>query len=190
MRVDFLSSTCQGLLALVFTGACVSKVRTAASFAAVSDTVVTLGRVPRRLAGGLAGGIVSLEALTALCLAVPALHGVGLAAAAVLLTGFTYAIARALRDGDRVTCHCFGTSGDRPAGWPQIVRNSLLLTAVAAAVPGTQGGHSLSWQGVFSAWLIGAVCAVVVATGEEIVSLVRHGRPPLPYGAFRTTSPN
>ncbi|MGW2779428.1 hypothetical protein ACWC4C_44330 [Streptomyces olivaceoviridis] len=39
----FLSSTCQGLLALVFAGACVSKVRTAASFAAFSDTVVTLG---------------------------------------------------------------------------------------------------------------------------------------------------
>ncbi|ALO91309.1 hypothetical protein SHL15_0094 [Streptomyces hygroscopicus subsp. limoneus] len=133
----FLSSTCQGLLALVFAGACVSKVRTAASFAAFSDTVVTLGRVPRRLAGGLAAGIVSLEALTVLCLVVPKLYGVGLAAAAVLLTGFTHAIARALRDGTTVTCHCFGTSGDRPAGRTQIVRNRAHQHAAGARKKGT-----------------------------------------------------
>ncbi len=174
--MTFLSLTCQALLALVFAIACVSKARGRASFAGFTDAVVALGRVSRPRATWMAAGIIALEGATVLLLLVPGWGSAGLWVAAVLLTGFTYAIARALRDGTAVACRCFGTSGDHATGPAQLVRNALLFAAVALAVPGVPGAGSLSWQGWFAAWLIGAVCAVVVVTGDEVVALSRPAR--------------
>ncbi|MFF7892717.1 MauE/DoxX family redox-associated membrane protein [Streptomyces sp. NPDC007907] len=176
--MTFLSATCQALLALVFAIACVSKVRTSAAYAAFSTAVEALARVPRHRAGRVAGGVVALEAATALLLVLPGAGSAGLPVAAVLLAGFTYVVARALRDGTAVACRCFGDAGDRPAGPAQLVRNALLLGAVAAAVPGSPDAGSLPWPGWFAAWLTGAVCAVLVVTGDEVVALVRPVRSP------------
>ncbi|GGS94820.1 MauE/DoxX family redox-associated membrane protein [Streptomyces violaceus] len=174
--MTFLSVTCQALLALVFAIACVSKARGRASFAGFTDAVVALGRVSRPWATWVAAGIIALEGATVLLLLVPGWGSAGLWVAAVLLTGFTYAIARALRDGTAVACRCFGASGDPATGPAQLVRNALLFAAVALAVPEVTGAGSLSWQGWFAAWLIGAVCAVVVVTGDEVVALLRPAR--------------
>lgn len=169
----FLSATCQALLAFVFAVACASKTRGRASFAGFTDAVVTLGRVPRPWAIWVAAGIVALEGATVPTLLVPGWGSAGLSVAAVLLAGFTYAVARAVRDGSAVACRCFGGSGDHAPGPARLVRNALLLVAVLLAVPGVPGAGSLSWQGWFAAWLIGAVCALVVVTGDEVVALLR-----------------
>ncbi|MEW2611277.1 MauE/DoxX family redox-associated membrane protein [Streptomyces sp. NPDC047880] len=176
--MTFLSATCQALLALVFSIACVSKVRSPAAYGAFTTAVEALARVPRPRAGRVAGGVVALEAATALLLVLPGAGSAGLPVAAVLLTGFTYVVARALRDGTAVACRCFGAPGDRAAGPAQLVRNALLLGAVAAAVPGRPDAGSLPWQGWFAAWLTGAVCAVLVVTGDNVVALVRPVRSP------------
>ncbi|MFI6376476.1 MauE/DoxX family redox-associated membrane protein [Streptomyces sp. NPDC050546] len=185
----FLSATCQALLAFVLAVACASKTRGRASFAGFTDAVVALGRVPRPWAIWAAAGIVALEGVTVPALLVPGWGSAGLSVAAVLLTGFTYVVARAVRDGSAVACRCFGGSGDHAPGRAQLVRNAVLLVAVVVAAPGVPGAGSLSWQGWFAAWLIGAVCAVVVVTGDEVAALLRPSRrAPAPASAAAPTA--
>lgn len=170
--MEFVSATCQALLVLVFGAAVVGKVRNAALFTAFTDSVAALGRVPAGRAGALAVVIVGSEAVTSLLLVAPRLRGAGLLAAAGLLTAFTYAVARALRSGSPVSCRCFGVSAG-PVGPPQLVRNALLLVAVAVALPGLPGSGQLPWQGHFAAWLSGAMAALLLVVGDELASLLR-----------------
>ncbi|WP_370417874.1 MauE/DoxX family redox-associated membrane protein [Streptomyces sp. QH1-20] len=176
--MEFLSATCQALLLVVFGAAVVGKVQGAASFAAFTDAVAVLGRVPAGRAGALAAALVGAEAATAVLLAVPRSRGLGLLAAAGLLSAFTYAVARALRSGTPVSCRCFGASAG-PVGPPQLLRNAVLLVAVTAALPGVPGSDGLPWQGQFAAWLAGATAALVLVVGDELVSLLRP-RPAAP----------
>ncbi|MFI1256225.1 MauE/DoxX family redox-associated membrane protein [Streptomyces netropsis] len=170
--MEFLSATCQTLLLLVFAAAVVGKVRNAASFAAFTDAVAVLGRVPVRRAGVLAAAIVGSEAATTMLLAAPWIRPVGLLTAAGLLSSFTYAVARTLRSGTPVSCRCFGASAG-PVGPPQLVRNAVLLVAVALALPVVPGAGQLSWQGQFAAWLTGATAALVLVVGDELAALLR-----------------
>lgn len=181
--MEFVSATCQTLLVLVFAAAVVGKVRNAASFTAFTDAVAVLGRVPAARAGALAVAIVGSEAVISLLLVAPRFRGAGLLAAAGLLSAFTYVVARAVRSGAPVSCQCFGASAG-PVGPPQLVRNAVLLAAVAAALPGLPGSGHLPWQGQFAAWLSGATAALLLVVGDELASLLRprpaarqHGSP-------------
>ncbi|MET9557292.1 MauE/DoxX family redox-associated membrane protein [Streptomyces sp. NPDC006645] len=172
--MQFVSATCLTLLALVFAAAVVGKTRTAASVTAFTDAVTVLGRTPAHRAGVVAAVIITLEAATALLLVTPWFRGAGLLLAAGLLASFSYAVARALRAGSTVSCRCFGASAG-PVGPPQLLRNALLLVAVAAAVPGVLNGPGeLPWQARFAAWLSGATAALVLVVGEELASLLRR----------------
>ncbi|MFF3326399.1 MauE/DoxX family redox-associated membrane protein [Streptomyces sp. NPDC002889] len=177
--MEFVSATCQALLVLVFGTAVFGKARSATSFAAFREAVVTLGRVPAARAGALAAGIVSAEAVIVVLLAVPWPPGVslprsiGLPAAIGLLCSFTFAIVRARRGGETVSCRCFGTSAG-PLGRVQLLRNALLIAAATAALPGTAHTGHLSWQAHFAAWLCGFTVALVLVVGDELAALLRR----------------
>ncbi|MGA5562915.1 MauE/DoxX family redox-associated membrane protein [Streptomyces platensis] len=175
--VELLSAACNVLLLLVFGAAAVGKVRTSASLAAFADAVVVLGRVPVRRAGAVAKGIVALEAATALLLLIPPLRSTGLLLATVLLATFTTVVARALRSRAPVSCRCFGGSAG-PVGPPQLTRNAVLLLGVLGAAPGALDPGPLVWQAQFTAWLGGAVAALVLVTGEELIALLRRPTAP------------
>ncbi|WFB05766.1 hypothetical protein LRS74_01080 [Streptomyces sp. LX-29] len=171
--VELLSAACTVVLVLVFGAAVVGKVRTAASLSAFTDAVVVLGRVPTRRAGAAAKGVIALEAATGLLLLVPPLRGAGLLLATVLLAAFTAVVARALRSRVPVSCRCFGGSAG-PLGPPQLIRNAVLLLVVVGAAPGVLDPGRLVWQAQFTAWLAGAVAALVLVTGEELIALLRR----------------
>lgn len=175
--MELLSAACNVWLLLVFGAAAVGKVRTSASFAAFADAVVVLGRVPVRRAGAVAKAIVALEAATALLLLIPPLRSTGLLLATVLLAAFTTVVARALRLRAPVSCRCFGGSAG-PVGPPQLTRNALLLLGVLGAAPGALDPGHLVWQAQFTAWLSGAVAALVLVTAEELIALLRRPTAP------------
>lgn len=75
-----------------------------------------------------------LEALAAVLVVVPATRRIGAALLLLLLAGFSLAIARTLRSGQRPPCHCFGAR-PRPIGPDALVRNAA-LAALAVVILG------------------------------------------------------
>ncbi len=98
--------------------------------AATAEGFADLGlRRPRVLARAVP--VVELILAVAL-LSVPGLGGI---VALGLLAGFTFVLARALRQGVPVRCACFGRAGAAPLSAVDLVRNGLLgsLAGLAAA---------------------------------------------------------
>ncbi|WP_278263713.1 MauE/DoxX family redox-associated membrane protein [Nocardia sp. AG03] len=93
--------------------------------------------VPLRLVPGVAIGLPILEALVALALLPPWTAGAAGVVAVVLLGGFTLAILRLLRRGERPDCACFGAVGAAPIGWATVVRNGLLMVLAVLVVVGS-----------------------------------------------------
>lgn len=116
------------VVGVVFLVALVGKLRDPASF---RSALRGFRVVPRHLERPTAFVVLATEAAVVLLLLVRASAPVGLALAAVLLTGFAAGMARVVARGDRVPCGCFGRSA-APIGRAHIARNALLATASAA----------------------------------------------------------
>lgn len=174
------------LLAVVFAASAAGKLRPA-GFRDFRDTVAdwTRGRVP---VTPLAAGVVVAEAATPVLLA--AAPAAGLALAAVLLAGFTVAMALRLRRGTPTHCRCFGAT-DVPVSTRHLVRNAVLLAVVGAAVvaataTGGTGGWDAGWDGSRAAGsavaaALAACLAVLVIRLDDVVALfLPTGLPPRP----------
>ncbi|MEU9758950.1 MauE/DoxX family redox-associated membrane protein [Streptomyces sp. NPDC047985] len=171
--MELLSATCHAVLTLVLGAAFLGKVRDAAAFDAFAEATTALVRLRTGGAGRrLARAVLAVEAAAVVLLAVPPLRGIGLLLAGALLAAFTGVVARAVGSRTAVSCHCFGTSAV-PVGAPQLVRNGLLLMVTALAVPGVLHPAPLPWQAWFAVWLTGAVAALVLVVGDELVLLLR-----------------
>lgn len=86
--------------------------------------------VPRPLLGAAVWALSALELTTAALLLAPAPWApVGFVLAVALLLAFSAAVARALRRGDAVACHCFGARSTGPADRGTLVRNGALTAA-------------------------------------------------------------
>jgi hypothetical protein len=166
---------CQVLLALVFCVSAVSKVRGRAAFdgfaAAVRRMAPRWAVASPRSVRRLAAALVAAEAATVLLLIVPGLSWAGLAAAALLLSAFSAAVARVLREDERVACRCFGAS-DVPLRPVHLVRN-LVLTAVAAAglVPALASVPLPEPGAAAASAAVGAFGGLVVVLIDDIVLL-------------------
>lgn len=125
--MQYVALTARCTLGLIFLVAVSGKVRSRDAFREFRLSVPGLapGLPPR----ATSVAVVAAESAAVVLLALPWTAPVGLALAGAILFAFTTGIVRALRDGRRATCRCFGA---RPStvGRAHVVRN-LALTAIA-----------------------------------------------------------
>jgi uncharacterized membrane protein YphA (DoxX/SURF4 family) len=112
-----------------------------------------------------------------LVLALALLGGLALplagAGTALLVAGFSGAVALNLRRGRRIACHCHGLAGSRPIGWGLVARNGLLLglALVVALVPSAAAWPALNgFDGLVVALLVGWLL-LVLALVEWVVEV-------------------
>ncbi len=97
------------------------------------------------------------------------------ACTAVLFAAYWVLVARVLRRGEAVDCHCFGSIGtDQVTGWT-LARNTVLVVLAVLAVAYGAGGSgvptavgdlgSSGWAWVAMAGLVAATAALVVSPG-------------------------
>lgn len=145
------------VLAVVFGWAGISKLgarpRTARTFRALG--------LPA--AGALAVAVPAVELALAVGLVVA--PGWAAAGALALLAAFSVFLARAVHAGVEVGCGCFGSSGDDPVSFVELVRNGLLgvaaVLALATPAPVTPG-----LPAVLVAGLGVAIAGLVLALAE------------------------
>ena len=171
-------------VAVIFAASTVGKLR---AFGAFRSSVAKF--VPTRLVGLVAVAVVAAEGVLATGLVVAELSGqpgaraAALVGAAALLVCFTVVIAKALRQGGRVTCRCFGAES-APIGARHIGRN--LLLALAAA--GASAGALARPESPPPAWYAVAAGAGLLLAGlstqlDALVELFAAPRPPAERGA-------
>lgn len=163
-----LATGCRCLLAVVFVLSVSGKVRSRTGFEGFVGSVGTLVPRWRSRRRSIAACVVAVETVIVVLLAVPATARVGAALAAVVLLGFTTAILAALRRGSMASCRCFGVS-TVPLGWRHVVRNGLLLAAVAVAGAADRVPSDPAW--VVLAVISGVIGGVFVALFDELVDL-------------------
>ncbi|KAB8194655.1 methylamine utilization protein MauE [Nonomuraea phyllanthi] len=122
--VSLLLVACQVLIGAVFAVSAFTKLRGRAAMRSFASSLTML---PARLRLAAAGVVAAGEAAVAALMVVPR---AGLPLAGVLLCGFCAVIVITMRQGLRVPCRCFGSSGSH-LGPVHLVRNGLLLTVVA-----------------------------------------------------------
>lgn len=161
--------TTRVLVGLVFTVAAVGKLAGRARLTEFAGSLAPLGRPP---VGWLpiAAGTAVVELAVAVLVAFSATHRLGLGLATAVLLVFCVAIARAMRLGRRVTCHCFGRSG-AVLGRPHLVRNALLAACAAAAVV-VPPGPALGFDTGAAAALVGTFAALVAINWDSLAGLV------------------
>lgn len=124
------------VLAIVFLASASSKLRTRSAFADFRTSLIAmLGLTHPRKRQLVAVMVVLLEVLVAAFMIVPQqmVFRLGCLSASFLLLAFSLVLARTLRTGLQVACHCFGASSTAIVSSHDIARN-LLLAAFALAV--------------------------------------------------------
>lgn len=161
------------VLAVVFGVAFGSKVRSRAAFTAFAEALGDLKWLHDRPRRALAVAIPLAEAGTLVLLLLPPVVLWGFACAAALLAVFTLVTGRALANGERVRCRCFGAGGGQ-IGRAQIARNLVLLglsIAGLAVWPLSHGGVAAS--GLVLAVGMAVLAGVALVRWDDIVQLVR-----------------
>lgn len=165
---EFFVLTVRVAVGGVFLVAVCGKVAGRAAFGRFAGWLATL--LPPGPRGPVAIGLVAAEAAVVVLLAVPATRFAGLAAAAVVLTGFAAAIAVLVRRGHRVPCRCLGTTGSRPMGTAEVLRN-LVLAAAAVAALASGPGAPASPTDPAAAVLLGVTSALLVVRLDDVLAL-------------------
>ncbi|MBI0378458.1 hypothetical protein JBE27_19790 [Streptomyces albiflaviniger] len=164
----------RGLLGVIFLMSVAGKVAGRSAWGAFVTSVRDMRVVPSALVRPTALAVVGAEGLVCVLLAVPTAGAalIGFVIAAVLLAVFTTGVILALHQGVRTPCRCFGRS-TTPLGIPHIARNVVLgiiacAGGLATSVPGNPqpGGAVVA---VFTGLLVG----VLVASLDDILSLLR-----------------
>ncbi len=104
-----------------------------------SKVVADFGILPPRLVRVFAPGIVLAELSIAALLVLGIAVAWALLAVLLLLTLFTIALVRALSQGRRVDCRCFGGLSRGPASWGSVARNLLLAVLGIGTLLGQVG---------------------------------------------------
>ncbi|MFJ7630082.1 MauE/DoxX family redox-associated membrane protein [Streptomyces sp. NPDC097595] len=119
------------VLALVFALSAAAKVRSPRAYGEFREAAVALGgplvsRVITYGPSSLLAAVPAAEAALAVLLIAPATAAAALLGALALLLLFSLVLARAVRRGAQVACHCFGSSR-APVRGAQLLRNGLLM---------------------------------------------------------------
>ncbi|MFI1379947.1 MauE/DoxX family redox-associated membrane protein [Embleya sp. NPDC020886] len=175
--MESAAMACRTLLVVVFAVAVVSKLRSAASFAAFVRSVrafVALSPRRGRAAARLVAGAEAAAVVLLLSSGPAAL--VGFALAGCLLAAFTLAMAASLRRGVRVSCRCFGASAT-DTGPLQLARNGFLVVVAIIGAVGTSRGLPDAPGALAVTVGIGLVAGVVVTVLDDISELLRDAFP-------------
>ncbi|MEU9145832.1 MauE/DoxX family redox-associated membrane protein [Streptomyces sp. NPDC048349] len=107
-----------------------------------------------------------------LALPQPLAHRTGFALAAALLTAFTGAVARSLRQGSRTPCRCFGASAT-PLGPRHLVRNLFLAAGATAGAVAAGSAGALHPGGALAAAFAGLLLGALVTLLDDLLYLLR-----------------
>ncbi|MEU4247996.1 MauE/DoxX family redox-associated membrane protein [Amycolatopsis sp. NPDC026612] len=164
----FLVLTVRIAVGGVFLVAVCGKVAGRAAFGRFAGWLAALLRP--RLRRPVAIGLIAAEAAVVVLLAIPGTRFAGLAAAAVVLTGFAAAIVVLVRRGHRVPCRCLGTTGTRPMGTAEVLRNLVLAAASVAAVASGPGAPAAPADAVAAVFL-GVTSALLIVRLDDVLAL-------------------
>jgi hypothetical protein len=164
----FLLLTVRTAVGGVFLVAVWGKVADRAAFGRFTGWLAALFRP--RLRGPVAIGLVVTEVAVVVLLAIPRTQFAGLAVAAVVLTGFAAAIGVLVHRGHRVPCRCLGTTGARPMGAVEVLRN-LVLAAASVAVLASGPGAPAAPADAVSAVFLGITGALLVVRLDDVLAL-------------------
>jgi len=163
--MGYLHVGCAALIGLVFLAAAVSKLADLDGFAGSLPSLVP---VRPGLAHGLAAVVAGLETLVPLLLTVPVTRPYGFGLAGLLLAAFTAVLARALRQGRRASCRCFGASAGS-IGPGHVARNGVLLTVTGLGLLPAGGVPAPAGSAVAIA--AGLTAALLIISFDDIVEL-------------------
>ncbi|MEH1124893.1 MauE/DoxX family redox-associated membrane protein [Micromonospora sp. CPCC 206061] len=124
--------TVSGVLAISIIG----KVRTRVGFHAFADAITGLQVISPRWSRLVAAASIAAETFVLALLVWPGGAPAGLAAAVLLFGAFAFVLARAIRRGSTVGCHCFGPTS-APVAWRHVIRSGFLAVASFGALLGT-----------------------------------------------------
>jgi hypothetical protein len=185
--VDYVVLAARCLVGVVFAVSALSKLRTGRALRDFTASLAQFGVRPGRrrpVAVAVAGAEAAVPVLLALALAgspaagatARAVAAAGFGLAALLLAGFTVAIARAVRRGVRAPCRCFGASAT-PLGAQHLVRNGLLLAGAAVGLAGVVAGPAgpADLAGAAVAVLAGSVAGALVTAFDDLLDLFGVG---------------
>lgn len=148
--------------------------------AGTAVAVVGFG-VPARLASAVSRALPPVEIAVSVALLVPPATTAGAYAAAGLLAGFVVAQTRALAQGRRPACRCFGSIGAQEIGAGSVARNIVLLAlsltvALTDSTRASDGVGGLSGLGA-TGWLalaVGALALLVASSWRTTLGLLRQ----------------
>lgn len=169
----YLILGCRLVVAGIFLVSLISKIRNRAQYRefVVATAALTGTRAP--VTGRLAGLTVAAEGAVVLLTALPVTATAGLLLAVAVLGAFTYALVRVVRRNRVVTCRCFGSSA-APVGWPQVLRNVvLILVAVTGLVAGLDGWSPVDVGGAAVTAFGAVACVLLLARLDELIELFR-----------------
>lgn len=167
---SYAAEICRLYVLLLLVAASAGKAVRRESF---EGSVAALVRLDPRAARAAAAGVIASEAGIALLLLAggrPA--AAGMAAALLLFTLFSIAIAVALAKGRRISCNCFGGGGG-PITGHDLVRNGMLIAAALfylVQAPKVQGLDIIAWA------LLGGTALILLLVSAnlgEIAALAR-----------------
>ncbi|MGW4895026.1 MauE/DoxX family redox-associated membrane protein [Kitasatospora sp. NPDC004240] len=156
------------LLGCVFLASAAGKSRGRATFAAYLDSVAALRLLPPALAPAAGIAVLAAECAVVALLPYGPTARTGLWLALGLLTVLTLAVARTVLRGISAPCLCFG-GAPVPFRRRHVVRNALLLTVAAVALPRPDVLPAGAATGV--AVVAGVAAAAVVVALDDLVEL-------------------
>lgn len=146
------------------------------------DVITEYRILPPSWSPGLARVLPVVEIGAGLALLIPALQLAALGAVAVLLAGYTFAMALNITRGRRdLDCGCAGPGQEQTiSGW--LLGRNLVLIALALLAGSALQQHSLGWQGWSLALLGTTVLALLYHVFNQLIAnnnllrrIARHG---------------
>lgn len=166
--MHYVDVACRFTIALVFVVSAASKLRAGADLDTFARSLRLFRLLPARWVRPVAVAVVLGELVVPPLVLVPATAPAGFLVAVVLLAVFSAAIAWVIRNGEVVTCRCFGPS-DIPFSRRHLVRNGLLLVVALTGV--ASFGGPLHLGGGALAGLSGVAGGLILINFDEIVDL-------------------
>ncbi|MEG8179672.1 methylamine utilization protein MauE [Nocardia terpenica] len=174
--MGWLEIGARAALVTVFAVAAVSKLTVAARIRFRAAVAELVPRLRGRAAGPVAVLVSGAEWLIVVALVLP-VPIAGFALALGALTGFTIAVAAAVRRGSDAGCQCFGRTA-RPVSAAQIVRN-LLLVAIAVLGLAASGARPGEPGGALIAAVAGILLGATLIVADDLADLL-HPAPNRP----------
>ncbi len=160
-------------LALVFLTAAGHKLGDQARF---RSALAGYGIIPARLVTGATAGLIGTEILTAALLVIPSRRSLGALLAAMLLVAYSFALGlNLLRGRTRIDCGCFGFGRAERISWWMVIRNLILLLAVALVAMLPISSREIGTLDVVT--IVGSVtgAAIIYATYARLATPLRQG---------------